>query len=86
MKKNVAHDTLLQNLGPYIGSKDMVVWIDNVILKYFTTQQKLSSNQVRWKDTLALFNMDIRCKLEKDNVVLDVLTQKHQLRMIYVHY
>jgi hypothetical protein len=33
----------LKTWGHYIGSKDVVVWIDNVILKYFTTQPKLSS-------------------------------------------
>jgi hypothetical protein len=32
----------------YIGSKDVVVWTDNVTLKYFATQPKLSSKQVRW--------------------------------------
>jgi hypothetical protein len=29
--------------GHYIGSKDVVVWTDNVTLKYFFTQPKLSS-------------------------------------------
>ncbi len=29
--------------GHYIGSKDVVVWTDNVTLKYFATQPKLSS-------------------------------------------
>jgi hypothetical protein len=46
--------------GHYIGSKDVVVWTDNFILKYFTTQPKLSSKQMRWQDTLAFFNVDIR--------------------------
>jgi len=45
--------------GHYIGSKDVVVWIDNFTLKYFTIQPKLSSKQVRWQDTLAFFNVDI---------------------------
>ncbi len=30
---------------------------------------------------MTLFNVDIRHKPKKDNVVLDVLSQKHQLRM-----
>jgi hypothetical protein len=34
--------------GHYIGSKDVVVWTDNVTLKYFATQPKLSSKQVKW--------------------------------------
>jgi hypothetical protein len=49
----------LKTWDHYIGSKDVVVWADNVILKYFATQPKLSSKQVRWQDTLALFNVDI---------------------------
>jgi hypothetical protein len=38
----------LKTWGHYIGSKDVVVWTDNVTLKYFSTQPKLSSKQVRW--------------------------------------
>jgi len=74
----------LKTWGHYIGSKDVVVWTDNVTLKYFTTQPKLSSKQVRWQDTLALFNVDIRHKPRKENIVLDALSRKHQLRVVYV--
>jgi hypothetical protein len=74
----------LKTWGHYIGSKDVVVWTDNVTLKYFATQPKLSSKQVRWQDTWALFNVDIWHKPEKENIVLDALSQKHQLRMVYV--
>jgi hypothetical protein len=49
----------LQTWGHYIGSKDVVVWTNNVTLKYFTIQPKLSSKQVRWQDTLVLFNVDM---------------------------
>jgi len=38
----------LKTWGHYIGSKDVVVWTDNVTLKYFATQPKLSSKQQRW--------------------------------------
>jgi hypothetical protein len=68
--------------GHYIGSKDVVVWTDNVTLKYFATQPKLSSKQVRWQDTLA--NVDIRHKPEKENIVPDALCRKPQLRVVYV--
>ncbi len=74
----------LKTWGHYIGSKDVVVWIDNVTLKYFSTQPKLSSKQVRWQDTLALFNVDIRHKPRKENIVPDALSRKHQLRVVYV--
>ncbi len=74
----------LKTWGHYIGSKDVVVWIDNVTLKYFATQPKLSSKQQRWQDTLALFNVDIRHKPGKENIVPDALSRKHQLRVVYV--
>jgi hypothetical protein len=74
----------LKTWGHYIGSKDVVVWTDNMTLKYFATQPKLSSKQVRWQDTLALFNVDIRHKPGKENIVLDALSQKHQLKVVYV--
>jgi len=74
----------LKTWGQYIGSKDVVVWTDNVTLKYFATQPKLLSKQVRWQDTLALFNVDIRHKPGKENIVPDALSRKHQLRMVYM--
>jgi len=74
----------LKTKGHYIGSKDVVVWTNNVTLKYFTTQPKLSLKQLRWPDTLALFNVNIQHKPGKDNVVPDVLSQKHQLKVVYV--
>jgi hypothetical protein len=74
----------LKTWGHYIGSKDVVVWTDNVTLKYFAIQPKLSSKQVRWQDTLALFNVDIRHKPGKDNVVPNVLSRKHEHRVVYV--
>jgi hypothetical protein len=70
--------------GHYIGSKDVVVWTDNVTLKSFAIQPKFSSKQVRWQDTLALFNVDIQHKPEKENVVLDAQSRKHQLQVVYV--
>jgi len=53
-------------------------------LKYFSTQPKLSSKQVRWQDTLALFNVDIRHKPGNENIVPNALSRKHQLRVVYV--
>ncbi len=63
----------LKTLAHYIGFKDVVMWMDKVTLKYFTIQLKLSSKQVRWQDTLALFNVNISHKPKKHNVVFDVL-------------
>jgi hypothetical protein len=67
----------LKTWGHYIGSKDVVVWTDNVTLKYFAIQPKLSSKQVRWQDTLTLFNVDIRHKPGMENVMPDALSRKH---------
>jgi hypothetical protein len=68
----------LKTWGHYIGSKNVVVWTDNVTLKYFATQPKLSSQRMKWQDTLNKVNVYIRHKLEKENVVLDGLSHKHQ--------
>ncbi len=76
--------TLSQDLGPLHRLQGLVVWTDNVTLKYFSIQPKLSSKQVRWQDTLALFNVDIQHKPEKENIVPNALNRKHQLRMVYV--
>jgi len=39
---------------------------------------------VKWQDTLALFNVDIRHKHGKENMVPNALSQKHQLKVVYV--
>ncbi len=39
---------------------------------------------MKWQDTLALFNVDIRHKPRKENVVPDVLSRKHQLKVVYM--
>jgi hypothetical protein len=39
---------------------------------------------MRWQDTLALFNVDIRHKHGNENMVPDVLSRKHQLKVVYV--
>jgi hypothetical protein len=39
---------------------------------------------MRWQDTLALCNVGIQHKLGKDNVVLDALSWKHQLKVVYM--
>jgi hypothetical protein len=74
----------LKTWGHYIGSKDVVVWTNNVTLKYFATQPKLSSKQVRWQDTLALFNVVIQHKPGKENMVPNALSRKHQFQVVYV--
>jgi hypothetical protein len=74
----------LKTWGHYIGSKDVVVWTDNVTLKYFAFQPKLSSKQVKWQNTLALFNVDIQHKPKKDSVVPNALSERHQLKVVFV--
>jgi hypothetical protein len=64
----------LKTWSHYIGSKDVVAWTDNVTLKYFAIQPKLSLEHVRWQDTLALFNVDIHHKPGKENIMPDALS------------
>jgi hypothetical protein len=39
---------------------------------------------MQWQYTLTLFNVDIRHKPRKENVVPDVLSRKHQLKVVYM--
>jgi hypothetical protein len=80
----VGHDTLSQDLGPLHRLQRCGGVDDSVTLKYFATQPKLSSKQVRWQDTLAFFNVDIQHKPGKENMVPDALSRKHQLKVVYV--
>ncbi len=75
-KKMWAMIQCFKTWGHYIGSKDVVVWVDNVTLKHFITQPKLSSKQVKWQDTLDMFNMDIQHKPMNNNVVKMSVPQK----------
>jgi hypothetical protein len=38
---------------------------------------------MRWQNTLALFNVDIRYKPGKENVVPNALSRKHQFKVVY---
>ncbi len=38
----------LETWGHDIGSRDVVVWTNNITLKYFDIQPKLLSKEVRW--------------------------------------
>ena len=66
------------------------VYTDNVSLRYFETQPRVTAKQLRWNDTLVLMNVDLIHKPGKDNIVPDALSRKDEyksvtqlLRMIY---
>ncbi len=52
------------------------VFINNISLKYFKTQLRSSTKQLRWHNTLALLDVEMIHKLKWDNVVLDTLSRK----------
>ncbi len=80
----MGRDTLSQNLGPLHRLQGCGGVDRQCDLEILATQPKLSSKQVRWRDTLALFNVDIRYKPGKENVVPNALSRKHQLKVVYV--
>jgi lantibiotic modifying enzyme len=53
-------------------------------LEILHNSTKVVIKKMKWKNTLALFNVDIRHKLGKDNVVPDAVSWKHQLKGVYV--
>ncbi len=56
----------LKTWGHYIGSKYVVVLTNNVTFKYFATQPKLSSKQVRWQDTLVVSSLGVTLESLKE--------------------
>ena len=51
---------------------------DHKALTYLSTQQKLSSRQIRWTDYLSRFNAEIICMKGVDNKVADCLSRYYE--------
>ena len=60
----------------YLRLEYTKVYTDNVLVRYFETQPKITPKQWRWADVLACFNVDLIHKPRRDNVVLDALKQE----------
>ena len=67
----------------YLGLEYSKVYMDNVSVRNFETQPKMTSKQWRWADVLASFNVDLILKLGRDNVVPDALSRRQELRIIF---
>ena len=67
----------------YLGLEYTKVYTDNVSVRYFETQPKITPKQRRWADVLACFNVDLIHKPERDNVVPDTLNRRQELRIIF---
>ncbi|MCO5575102.1 hypothetical protein L7F22_028899 [Adiantum nelumboides] len=58
----------------YVQDKHTQVYTDNVSLKYFQTQPKLTPKQARWQDFLVEYDIEIIHKPGKHNVMPDALS------------
>ena len=67
----------------YLGLEYTKVYTDNVLVRYFETQPKITPKQWRWEDVLACFNVDLIHKPGRDNVVPDALSGRQELRIIF---
>ena len=67
----------------YLGLEYTKVYTDNVSVRYFETQPKITPKQWRWADVLACFNVDLIHKPGRDNVVPDALSRRQELRIIF---
>ena len=67
----------------YLGLEYTKVYTNNVSVRYFKTQPKITPKQWRWADVLACFNVDLIHKPERDNVVPDALSRRQELRIIF---
>jgi hypothetical protein len=62
----------------YSGFHKTKDFTDNVSLGYFETQPKAMTKQMWWHDTLALMDIELIHKPNKNNAVLDVLNYKKE--------
>ena len=67
----------------YLGLEYTKVYTDNVSVRYFEAQPKITPKQWRWADVLACFNVDLIHKPGRDNVVPDALSRRQELRIIF---
>lgn len=65
----------------YLGIHKTNVYMDNVSLWYFKTYPKASMKQLKWHDTLALFDVELIHKPGWDNVILDALNRKEEFQL-----
>ena len=67
----------------YFGLEYTKVYTDNVSVRYFETQPKITPKQWRWADVLACFNVDLIYKPGRDNVVPNALSKRQELQIIF---
>ena len=67
----------------YLGLEYTKVYTDNVSVRHFETQPKITPKQWRWADVLACFNVDLIHKSGRDNMVPDALSRRQELRIIF---
>jgi hypothetical protein len=60
-----------------LGSK-FLIRIDHNSLQYFLQQKTLSTEQQKWIEKIATFDMEILHKRGKDNVAVDALSRKYE--------
>ena len=68
----------------YLLGRPTVVYTDHCSLKYFLSQPTLTDKQIRWMEFINAFDLDIRYKPGKDNVVADAMSRRwdHMLGVI----
>jgi hypothetical protein len=65
----------------YLGMHETKVFMDNISLKYFETQPRSSTKQLKWHDTLALLDMELIHKQGQDNVVPNAPNRKEEFQV-----
>jgi len=68
----------------YLLGRPTVVFTDHCSLKYFLGQPTLTNKQIRWMEFISAFDLDIRYKPGKDNVVADAMSRRwdHMLGVV----
>ncbi len=62
----------------YLGFHKTKFFNNNISLRYFEIRPKAMVKQLYWQDTLALMDIELIHKCNKENVVLNVLSRKEE--------
>ena len=58
----------------YIGTSRTIIYTDHQSLKIFNTRPLVDSRQARWMNFLSHYDLDIRYRPDKANMVADALS------------
>jgi hypothetical protein len=89
-RRQPSHDKISLGLNILLGDVATLVGVAqdqgvnyNVSLKYFGTYAQVSAEPLRWHNKLALMNVDLIHKVDHDNMVWNMLSEREEFQAMY---